>query len=131
MSDELRAAAERVVMKHFHEDNSCPLLDVRDPENIRGDVLDVCEAWQADHPADDGEPTDANWLMAVGFSERVDPIIEYFAIPADGQELHLCGGRAYLDCKDAGDWALPGHYRTRGHVRRLCAALGITLTEKP
>ncbi len=101
------------------------------PRNSWLSALAVACMYKHDHPADDGEPTDANWLMAVGFSKRDDSVKPYFAIPANGQWLQVWEGRAFLECKYVGDWQLPGRYPTRGHVRRLCAALGVPLTEKP
>lgn len=85
----------------------------------------------ADHPADDAEPVAEGWLRSIGFEEIDCP-------------RHGCRNAFSDKCRHVifsphwhrdfvGQWFVNGimcqEKKTRGDVRRLCAALGIKLAE--
>lgn len=79
-------------------------------------------------PDDDSTPIDETWLISVGF------VGDKFKCPTLGP-LHInigsknmSGGMNY-QYASVRTYPLPEFPRTRGHVRRLCAALGIHLAE--
>jgi hypothetical protein len=79
-------------------------------------------------PADDGEPVTEEWLRAVGATGDRPLRIEHLNIRLVAYYLEgWCSGHARWD------WWLNGNQipaqPTRGHVRRLCAALGVPLNE--
>ena len=83
-------------------------------------------------PADDGEAVTAEWLKAVGFSHDGQNWSIGVQIGYDCHEQGICSPNAIgwdvfntSQKETVGIGGLP----TRGHVRRLCAALGITLQE--
>jgi len=130
MSDtnELRAAAERLRTNADAEyAKMSPLLYFADCETLANGYL-------AEHPADDGEPVagDTEWMKAaIGW------------IPVDGGRDGYIGRDKIIFCKGSENiysaWLqVSQHYYdmrrivrvyTRGDVRRLCRALGITLKE--
>lgn len=88
-------------------------------------------------PADDGEPVTADWLLAVGFVSHQSGLgIVHLPLPSGGslawhQPAPWFGRPEHcwtLTDRDADGVYLPD-LPTRGHVRRLCAALGIELKE--
>lgn len=85
-------------------------------------VLVDREEVRAQRPSDDGDPVDEAWLRAVGFG-----VYGLFADRDGGLSL---GDLEWHECRRwlYGNTPLPD-LPTRGHVRRLCAALGIPLTE--
>lgn len=85
-------------------------------------------------PADDATPVTADWLKAVGFVLEDGVFIREQDI---GYDCHVVG----LMTENATEWDLYDSFGsgenkvsafalpTRGHVRRLCQAIGINLTE--
>jgi hypothetical protein len=121
-TEELRACAIQA-QEALHETG--------DPHN--GDdwaTMQVVKAWLADHPADDDEPVTTEWLAAVGITEDEGR--------ANG-DIYVCAwvgrwqhGRVeILIGKHWDQTYIPGGMtpQTRGEFRRLCAALGVPLTE--
>lgn len=163
-SSDVRAAAERLrehrrvclVMRHPRESPYTHLeVSTGAAELIPGaeqkDLLTLANAYLAEHPADDGEPADADWLRSVGFLPDGDvdkpdaplAIGLYYGRTDDEIENGIVAGR-HLLIGHAGD-AMVEEYDeggtvvgcvempslpTRGHVRRLCAALGVALPER-
>lgn len=101
----------------------------------------LAHAWLAEHPADEGEPADAEWLRSVGFVPHVRD--DELALTLDSfQEiawtLLIVTFNAGSNCPP--NWGLLSgvlgeeqqregislrvHPTTRGAVRQLCAALG-------
>src|SRR5947209_740199 len=89
----------------------------------------------ADNPADDAEPVTEKWLRAAGFTRPMAPAADRVMVAGEWRDgfypitLSLAH-RVGVVC----DWVVwVGGYNskingaTRGHVRRLCAALGIKL----
>lgn len=122
MNDELRATAERLLKwaeKHADDPAAMGKPHVR---ALIHDCGKLARAYLAEHPADDGEPVTVEWLAECGFERNA----RYFTLPnysgnlfdvvlwADGFNVRWDG---HTNCK------------TRGEVRRLCAALGIQLAE--
>lgn len=128
MSDinELRAAAERgrklyrESPAHVQRREQCIIMGL------------LSEAYLAEHPADDGEPVTEEWLKStIGW------------IPVDGGTDGYIGVDKIIFCKGSENvysaWLqTSNHYYdmrrivrvyTRGDVRLLCRALGITLKE--
>jgi hypothetical protein len=130
MSDELRAAAERL-QRALHEDESSPFLD---PESdgatrIREDALLLADACLAADPADDGEAVTKEWWESFGgweFSPGTGLMV--YRPPTEGGGLwpidaHIVRDRTKLLF---GGSLITGR-ATRGHVRRLLRALGVEL----
>jgi hypothetical protein len=103
-------------------------------------ALAVARAYLAEHPADDGEPVTAEWLKAVGFTERAKerPGDDRVLVSPEGETCHHVFWSENRDGYDHNAWFYGDDYLravnlldqpTRGHVRRLCQALGVTLTE--
>jgi hypothetical protein len=121
---ELRAAADAA------ETFADEVLRARPHAIVPRGIREIVRQWKAEHPADDGEPVTEDWLRASGFA------------PAWGHPFQLGGYDAESDidvrCTPAElvvahrtDEFLVAEQPTRGHVRRLCAALGIELTPPP
>ncbi len=98
----------------------------------------LAAAWLAEHPADDAEPITAEWLAALPTAFAVDlawhghgPETAWLADGESGRigvrfcryekawEAYLCNADDF-DGRERYLTAVP----TRGHLRRLCAALG-------
>lgn len=121
MSDEIKAAAER--RRKWRETH-------RGWYRQDMDSSILADAYLAEHPADDDEPVMEAWLRAVGF--------ENCSFPDHGKPLCI---RFMRDCLFAvytngvtlisirGMYAPASAVRTRGHVRRVCRALGVELKE--
>lgn len=122
MSDELRAAAERLRRVHAGEpvqtvyESSIP----RAFANMGRDENTLSNAWQDEHPADDEELVTEEWLLSIGFRLEID---EYGG--ADWWQLDKV-----KHAPSCGTWEFDSAYLpdqpTRGHVRRLLTALGVT-----
>ena len=82
----------------------------------------LADAYAAEHPPDDDEPLTEEWFRSVGAVDIKWPTGLAIIITST---MYL-----YLSINGA---LLSGHlqkrYRTRGEVRRLCAALGNPLKE--
>lgn len=78
----------------------------------------------ADHPADEDEPVTEAWLISIGFV-RHETGVGCWNIYLDG--MNFCGHRKQWAWPTVGPWK--NGPRTRGEVRRICAALGIQLKE--
>lgn len=125
MSDELLAAAEYCRDRDGYEFSTGPTAD--------GDFIDkakaVAEAYLAEHTPDDAEPVTAEWSRSVGF-EQISP--DMLTINgSSGDDLiytkwpdSQAWGWEYWDAADRAVQLPP--MPTRGDVRRLLAALGIT-----
>lgn len=116
MSDEeLKAIASRV---RPHAAGNLGNADIADRNALAA-------AYLAEHPADDAEPITANWLAAVGFTSP-----GAFTHTIDGgitMEWFSGGDLGQWECI-IGDHVCPD-FGTRGQLRRLCAALGVPLSE--
>lgn len=100
-------------------------------------MMQVVRAYLAEHPADDDMPVTTDWVMSLGFTnwEGSDSEFEWadhwFGLArrnyGDGPEW-----LAYYLTADGfdGSESYLSHVPTRGHVRRLCAALNRPLKEK-
>jgi hypothetical protein len=83
-------------------------------------------------PADDGEPVTPEWLLSVGFTidhEMEPPRDPVYCIRSLLWRPHYFG-------VNQGTWqfgpvTIDQNPKTRGDVRRLCAALGIPLPDQP
>lgn len=97
-----------------------------------GDCIDKLEKVLAEHLVDDDEPFTEEWLESVGFrysandcwlqigNDDEDCVVEFLLDDAAATGICHC---MILE-SDCGH-----HIKTRGDVRRLCAALGIELKE--
>lgn len=124
-TDELRAAAELVVATGTHKDWS---------DTIDAGALAVCRDWLRLHPADDGEPVTEDWLRSVGFVTDGE-YIAYFRLRSASWghiDSHLRHTNVAVRWMDR-TWNANGlgcrPCETRGDLRRLCNALGITLKD--
>jgi len=128
---ELRAAAERVVrskVEGFAPWGGKSTAYDADAEAVATRLLELLP------PADDATPVTADWLKAVGFVLEDGVFIREQDI---GYDCHVVG----LMTENATEWDLYDSFGsgenkvsafalpTRGHVRRLCQAIGINLTE--
>lgn len=130
---ELRAAAERLLVGTPVTDWQEHRLMIDGAEQVSHtrlgigpspDVAAVARAYLTEHPADDDEPLSAAWLdkclprsKDVGFSGEV---LWQFG-PFDTLSM-------YPEREDVAR-VFAREIRTRGQLRRLCAALGVPLTE--
>lgn len=110
MSDELRAAAERL-RRYYAGDRSAYKGSPGDAAGVyTGDVLRLL----AEHPADDAEPVTDEWLESIGHPTPPEP-------PQRGGHRWMV---LVVDGKGS-SYRLP-NAATRGDVRRLLAALKVT-----
>jgi hypothetical protein len=113
------------------------------PRNSWLSALAVACQYRAEHPADDDLPVTENWLRSVGFRDYLiaDKHCSSFLSLWVEPRLHNCAFLAVHWARDANpqghywsanDFTLyrPAHPKTRGDVRRLCAALGHPLKEE-
>lgn len=126
-NDELRAAAEAVVREAF-PDTPGSRADVG-TANVWYDqqAVAVAQAYLSEHPADDAEKVDADWLAAA---------LPGFVVTHRG-DMGGCefDGWLVMAHVKAGVWVVSASHRTsgngarpcptRGHVRRLLRALRI------
>lgn len=111
MSDELRADAEFLLA----------YPDKARPPTVRR----VAAAYLAEHPADDAEPVTGTWLFSLGFRPAWG---HPYCFNANGIDVRCTADELALATRTDELWT---HERpTRGHVRRLLLALGITPTPK-
>jgi len=153
MSESVRAAAERLARYIAGRAELLELLG-KMPPGLRLSIEDtaaVANAYLAEHPSDDDEPATPEWLRSVGFLPDGDvdkpdaplAIGLYYGRTDDEIENGIGAGR-HLLLDHAGD-AMVEEYDeggtvvgcvempslpTRGHVRRLCAALGVSLPQR-
>lgn len=146
MTDDVRAAAERLARYIAGRAEVLEQLEHlgRMPPGLRLSIEDtaaVANAYLAEHPADDGEPVTADWLQSVGFGRHMQPAANCdLSLQAGDFRLFVAVAiptRERYGFKPE-RWAVNEVWlpeaatpATRGHVRRLCAALGIPLTETP
>lgn len=89
----------------------------------------LVRAYLAEHPADEDEPADHDWLISVGFIAigDADDCPARVAIKGNGQMVTVLIGLdvsdLVLNCMGISEDP------TRGDVRRLCKALGIEMGE--
>lgn len=137
MSDELREAAELCLSDKAGVDYM---------DRARAGAK-LAQAYLAEHREDDAELHTPEWLRSVGgLPDDNDSGEMFFRLyhlePADrgsfvdGDYVHVgfCGdGSVFVECYDKGghsqEVVMIGYAKTRGDVRRLCAALGISLKE--
>jgi hypothetical protein len=137
MSDELRAAAERLksaVDLSDHADIGDILFTYREPTRPRAkDVFLLAEAYLSSHPADSETPIDEEWLRSVG--GKGDPwhddsmSLATFRVPTIGMNVATLDFRRRNREVHIGGTVMAKTPKTRSDVRRLCAALGIELKE--
>lgn len=120
MSDEVRAAAERVL--------GCWLTSDYPREQITlSDVMAVAQAYLREHPADDETAIDEAWLKSVGLEHNTPLGAGGLSVYGWGEAEIIVQNQAdYGGCKHV--IALPD-CDTRGQVRRLAASIGIQLKE--
>jgi hypothetical protein len=87
------------------------------PEAELKDMAAVVTAWLREHPADDGKSWTPVWLESVGFREGRDG---HSIGTGNGSTLTFADGGWYYGWDSEPVVDQP----TRGHVRRLLAALG-------
>jgi hypothetical protein len=150
MSDELRAAAERC---RGLEGPGWVDTENASAECV-ADLLVLARAWMAEHPADDAEPVTADWLEATGWErhdarpgwrrwkrvvcvQRHDPLsgatthwldIHEPQTGADGSvwwPINFWQQHESDEKPEGVAWLSWVDHTTRGHVRRLLAALGL------
>lgn len=125
-TEELRAATERLRRWRDAETPEARLAvygtRAGDPlathRALRADEAVILNAYLAEHPEDSDQPVTVEWLRSVGFEAGIlGPLhIEYVQLPGGLTRTDWFYERAMLPAMV-----------TRGHVRRLLAALGIPL----
>jgi hypothetical protein len=126
-TDKLRAMAEGLVIAH---ERTVAMLGAAESDGPMEAAVEVCRAWLADNPADSDLPVTEPWLKSLGFYPSGDGPL--WLDKDDGFTLSVrlgCDNIRWLYCGpvSAGgeSVALPDQ-PTRGHVRRLLAALDFT-----
>lgn len=122
--DELREAAKRGIKlykespDHVRQRDQCFLMGM------------FCDLWLKEHPEDDYEPVTEEWLSATfGPHLPSGPWKRYALLLASKSGLYVawcpvCGNLAPCLCIGT---SVIKENPTRGDVRRLCKALGISL----
>jgi hypothetical protein len=108
------------------------MFDDEIAEKIAADDMALADAYLAEHPADDGDVVTPEWLLSVGFTldhEMEPPRDPVYCIRSLLWRPH------YFEVNQ-GKWqfgpvTINQNPKTRGDVRRLCAALGIPLPDQP
>ncbi|OWK34347.1 hypothetical protein [Fimbriiglobus ruber] len=132
-ADQLRAAAERILMEWFHEDEPSPFDESLEPEpanQIRDDAMGVARAVLGLLPTEDAdEPVTETWLIQQGFAPHGEDnailrrgSISVVVYPA-GDNPNDVSNYWRVDDQRLPDRLWP---KTRGHFRNLMAALGVT-----
>lgn len=126
MTPEQKAAAERlrVSLKKRH------VKFQSSPRTYLGDMELIVIAYLAQHPADDDEPIDEEFLRSVGFVDIDKNTLQFDRdLPVD-----VWHGGVMAEA----EWSVGGERiphelmpSTRGDLRRLASALGIELREAP
>ena len=98
------------------------------------DELDVCAAWLAEHPADDDEPVTRDWLLSIGGEVTIVGARFAFGLQQNNSmaDVDFRPLRGRMTCSfqiEMGESVYLEHIVTRGQVRRLLSALGITCKE--
>lgn len=122
MSDKVRKAAERLRRTRGSDYVTLKLVYGDNGEQLQQDMMEIADAYLAEHPADDDEPITNEWLTSFGRHFEFNG--HELAINSDGGvELwtHWGGESVVIDLCDVA---------TRGDVRRLLRGLGIKLPEK-
>ena len=141
MTDELKAAADRqwrLALPGVSHEEVYPEEDWS--ERHDRDVGLLADAYLAEHPADEHEPVTEGWLRARGFADRPKerPTDDLVLVSPEGETGHHLFWSENREGYDHNSWFYGDDYLravnlldrpTRGHVRRLCAALGVTLHE--
>lgn len=124
MSDDLRAAAKRLVEGEFSE--NYPKFMATTFGLADGFLL--ARAYLADNPDDDDEPVTMEWWKSLNNDTRFLCQDTYTLQLKDDLIFVM---EAEVGLEDCVTFPIPmSHVRTRGDVRRLCKALGIELKEK-
>lgn len=135
--DELTAAAGRVregrrLEAAGHRRDQADAIVYGDRRQSRAaDVTALADAFLDAHPADSSEPVTVEWLRSVGATDKVDSresgVAVYGLYLGPAKWFDFAGGGELLIDHGPGQpagWPI----KTRGHVRRLAAALGVPLT---
>ncbi len=103
-----------------------PVTDWRKPSQAVMDMMTISELCLSEHAADDWEPVTEDWLRSVGFKrESWHP----FQLDCESEIDIQCGHDGLVLGHRSDEWDVKRD-PTRGDVRRLCAALGVTLKER-
>lgn len=126
MSDELRAAAERMRKKWPSNVADVQKWDL--PYRYIDDLERLADAYLAEHPADDGEPIDHSWLVSIGgIAERNPDKITFHredALPIGLWRVDDGWKAMFLFAEESAACIARG-LSTRGGVRRMLKALGV------
>ena len=118
----VREAAER--LNRYIEDRTVTAADYEDCE---GDIQYVANAYLAEHPADEDEPIDEDWLRSIGF--HVNTGDDYYLwINSPNQDFDIQYWDDWEEFRFAtskSDYDVPVSIKTRGQLRDLLKALGL------
>lgn len=127
MADEQAAAVERLRNKNTQG------WQYRFGPPVVDDLRVVADLYLAEHRADDCESVTEDWLRSVGAVHDEHPIKWTFQ-RKDAMDIGLWhvydGWKAMLLHTEHWSSCIVRGIKTRGDVRRLCAALNIPLTEQ-
>lgn len=98
--------------------------------NLVEDGCELARMLLALCPGDDGEAVTEEWLRSIGERTSDSEHGRKLYLGAIDFDHTVTSGRVDV-CDYTDRVALPIPYRTRGAVRRLCAALGIPLLPRP
>jgi hypothetical protein len=127
MSEELRRAAEEVVEAGSRALSGAPCVQIS--RHLWDCCVSTARAYLAEHPADDGEPVTEEWLRdTFGPHLASCPWTRYalhVATDKLARAVGWCPRRSghQPECLCINEWVVIER-PTRGHVRRLLAALG-------
>lgn len=129
VDETLRSAKTRLLNPKPAEAYPYPCHMHEQPALRSSDMALLVRAYLDEHQADDGEPVSEEWLRAVGFAEHWYPSMLGPERTTDFRVVFGVDWKNGSVCLHAGHttFATPIKAPTRGHVRRLCKALGVPL----
>lgn len=134
MTNDLRAAAERLRRvlqgESLHGIYGSGPVPRSQETRFQRDCEDLARAYLASHPPDGETEIDEAWLVSVGFQW-----IDNKAMELESAECALWWSKESETVRIYAKGSAPGDYidtatETRGQLRGLCAALGISLKEE-
>lgn len=133
MSDEIKAAAERLIVNHYYGDggNLMEAIQAR-----KADGVLVAKTYLAAEAAREIEQNlraigiNEDWLLSIGFTKSLDHVGTGFAIESEHHRVEIINGRVYLANVDNDDVVRIGTALTTDRGMMLDFLAGLKITTK-